>query len=65
MRGRPYTDEEWLSLPHIKITSDNVWDPSKLNNNFTGDDLIYSPIELPKPTDLQVHTDYNLEGQLI
>ena len=65
VKGRPYTDEEWLTLPKIEITSDNVWDPSKLNNDFTVDDLMRSPIELPKPTDLQFHPDYDLEGQLI
>ena len=40
-------------------------DPSSLNNDFTVDGLIYSPIELSKPTNLQVYPDYDLEDQLI
>ena len=31
MLMRPYTDEEWKSLPHIILTSDKEWNPSKLN----------------------------------
>jgi hypothetical protein len=30
---RPYTDEEWDSLPHVVWTSDSTWDPRILNHN--------------------------------
>ena len=29
---RPYTDDEWESLPHVVWTSDDEWDPSVLDN---------------------------------
>ena len=28
MQMRPYTDKEWLELPHVILTSDVEWDPS-------------------------------------
>jgi hypothetical protein len=31
---RPYTDQEWESLPHIVMTSDVDWDPALLDGEF-------------------------------
>ena len=28
MKMRPYTDKEWIELPHVILTSDTEWDPS-------------------------------------
>ena len=52
VKGRPYTDQEWIDLPHVHLTSDNLWDPSQLNNDLSVDDLLNSPIQLPTPSDL-------------
>ena len=32
---RPYTDEEWETLPHVIWTSDTPWDPSSFDHNIT------------------------------
>ena len=52
-------------MPHVHITLDNLWDPSQLNNDLSVEDLLNSPIQVPTPSDLQVHPDYDLEGELI
>ena len=31
---RPYTDDEWDTLPHIVLTSDDEWDPSVLDHVY-------------------------------
>ena len=65
VKGRPYTDKEWIELPHVHLTSDDIWDPSKLNKDLSVEDLYHTPIQLPTPSDLQVHPDYDLEGGLL
>ena len=30
---RPFTDDEWDSLPHVILTSDQTWDPSVMDND--------------------------------
>ena len=39
---RPYTDDEWDTLPHVIWTSDNDWDPSILNYNLDDNDEWFS-----------------------
>ena len=39
MDMRPPTDNKLRSLPHILMTSDAVWDPSCLDDEFTCDEL--------------------------
>ena len=29
---RPYTNEEYRDLPHVVMTSDEVWDPTKMDD---------------------------------
>lgn len=48
---RPYTDNEWSSLPHVILTSDNVWDPSVLDDDgnqdpYPDDAILDNPIDL-------------------
>ena len=38
---RPYTDDEWETLPHVIMTSDVDWDPSVLDHIFDSDDTIW------------------------
>ena len=65
MKGRPYTDEDFHKLNHVHLTSDNVWDPSKLNRDLTVEDLYHSPIHITKPSDIQAHPDFDLEGNIV
>ena len=37
MHLRPYTDEEWNSLPHVFLTSEETWDPSVLDLDISDD----------------------------
>ena len=39
---RPFTDEEWTTLPHIVLTSDADWDPSVLDHRLSDDDKWYN-----------------------
>jgi hypothetical protein len=41
---RPYTDEEWETLPHVIWTSDEEWDPTVLVHEITDDDTWYDAI---------------------
>jgi hypothetical protein len=41
---RPYTDEEWETLPHVIWTSDEEWDPTILDHEITDDDAWYDAI---------------------
>ena len=34
VKGRPYTDDEWLNLPHVELTSPGDWDPSVLDHKL-------------------------------
>jgi hypothetical protein len=43
---RPYTDEEWETLPHVLWTSDEEWDPTVLNHEITDDDAWYDAISV-------------------
>ena len=41
---RPYTDEEWDTLPHVIWTSDQEWDPKVLDCDVDHDDTWYDAI---------------------
>ena len=41
---RPYTDEEWDSLPHVVWTSDKDWDPSVLDHDLSSNTDWYDSI---------------------
>lgn len=41
---RPYTDDEWASLPHVIMTGENTWDPSVLDHSHDPDDDWYDAI---------------------
>ena len=32
INSKPFTDDEWESLPHIIMTSDDAWDPKKFDH---------------------------------
>ena len=38
MSLRPYTDDEWDTLPHVILTSDMDWDPTVLDHTLDDDD---------------------------
>jgi hypothetical protein len=37
VKMRPYTDEEWDTLPHVIVTSDATWDPAVLEDTLDDD----------------------------
>ena len=41
---RPYTDEEWRTLPHVVFTSDVDWDPSTSDLAISDDDIWYNAL---------------------
>ena len=41
---RPYTDEEWRTLPHVVFTSDVDWDPSTSDLAISDDDVWYNAL---------------------
>jgi hypothetical protein len=49
---RPYTDDEWKTLPHVIFTSDVDWDPRILDFDVEGNDEWYDAI-----SDNVDHTD--------
>ncbi len=34
MKIKPYSDDDWETLPHIFFTSDAPWDPSIFDSDF-------------------------------
>ena len=51
---RPYTDEEWDTLPHIILTSEADWDPTTLDRELDDDEDWYDA--------LSEEPDYPLKG---
>jgi hypothetical protein len=47
---RPYTDDEWDSLPHVVWTGDSDWDPTILDHQLADDDQWFDAI-----SDLAAH----------
>ena len=41
MTLRPFTDDEWDSLPHVVLTSDQTWDPTIADHTISNDDIWY------------------------
>ena len=41
---RPYTDDEWDRLPHVKWTSDVDWDPCILDQNITTNETWFDTV---------------------
>jgi hypothetical protein len=41
---RPYTDEEWRTLPHVVFTSDVDWDPSTSDLAISDDEVWYNAL---------------------
>ncbi len=46
---RPYTDNEWDSLPHVVLTGDTDWDPAILNCDYEDSDTWYDALTEPLP----------------
>ena len=44
MPMRPFTDNEWQSLPHVILTSDADWDPTVTDHVVTDDDTFFDCI---------------------
>ena len=60
MPMRPYTDEEFDTLPALVLTSDGEWDPSVLDHNLTDDDQWFDAIsDFPDET---LNNPFDLEG---
>ena len=55
MHLRPYTNQEWDTLPHVFLTSELDWDPSVLDHDLTDDKQWYDAI-----TDLETDPTTNL-----
>jgi hypothetical protein len=41
---RPYTDDEWETLPHVIWTSDEEWDPTVLDHEITDNETWYDAV---------------------
>ena len=63
---RPYTDQEWESLPHIVMTSDVDWDPALLDGEFplTGQEPHLDTSTYHNGTPFDIHGDYT-KGTLV
>ena len=55
MHMRPYTNTEWLDLPHILFTSDKEWDPSL----YDDDSPAWIELESPPIVAYSTHTVQN------
>jgi len=58
LKLRPYTDEEWESLPHVIMTSDADWDPSVLDYIYDDEDPIWYDAMEPGSYDFDEYGDY-------
>ena len=45
MHMRPYTDEEWDTLPHVFLTGELEWNPSVLDHTITDDEQWYDALD--------------------
>ena len=62
---RPYTTKKWDLLPHLVMTSDNDWDPSVLDCDFTMD-RTWLPLELkPLTFHPRASTLWCIKGEII
>ena len=44
LKIRPYTDDEWETLPHVVWTADEEWDPTVLNHEIINDTEWYDAV---------------------
>jgi hypothetical protein len=44
VKMRPYTEEEWDSLPNVVLTGDGNWNPSDLDHSLTNDEQWYDAV---------------------
>jgi hypothetical protein len=51
LKIRPYTDQEFETLPHVILTSELEWDPSVLNHEFKKDESWGDPPTIPSSFD--------------
>ena len=58
IRMRPFTDDEYNSLPHVIMTSDQIWDP----RIFDDSDTPYDITSLPTFPHQHPHKNYDLRG---
>jgi len=63
---RPYTDDEWESLPHVVMTSDVDWDPGLLDGEFplTGQESSLDTTTYHNGTPFDIRGDY-MKGTLV
>ena len=54
INSKPFTDDEWESLPHIIMTSDDVWEPEKFDHVLTKSNEWYD-----QQQDVQHDSDYD------
>ena len=58
----PYTDEEWETLPHVIMSSDQDWDPTVLDHIMDEDeqwfDALEDPIVYPGNNDFDKYGEY-------
>merc|ERR1711884_860268 len=59
---RPFTDEEWIKLPHIEMISPQPWDPRKYDNEI---DMKKFKESIPQDLHLLPNKDYSMVGQFI
>ena len=45
MKMRPYTDEEWCTLPHVFLTNESNWDPSIMDHDIADDEQWFDSIQ--------------------
>jgi hypothetical protein len=55
---RPYTNEEWETLPHVVWTGDTDWDPTVLDHTLDDDEHWFDAI-----SDLEATPFMNLFGE--
>ena len=58
---RPFTDDEYLDLPHVEMTRDVEWDPSKFDRNLTQDRTWMARQPDPPP----IHPGFDHEGNYL
>eukprot|EP00531_Pseudo-nitzschia_arenysensis_P008891 CAMPEP_0116125882 /NCGR_PEP_ID=MMETSP0329-20121206/6042_1 /TAXON_ID=697910 /ORGANISM="Pseudo-nitzschia arenysensis, Strain B593" /LENGTH=1908 /DNA_ID=CAMNT_0003619941 /DNA_START=154 /DNA_END=5877 /DNA_ORIENTATION=+ len=61
---RTYTRTEFKKLPHVIMTSDQVWDPRVYDNRVSPNDQSYKQAN-PKNLHLLPHDDYDVKGEYI
>jgi hypothetical protein len=62
VKMRPYTDEEWDSLPHVVLTGDGNWNPSVLDHNLTDNEQWYDAVSDFPDADAMDGSPFDAEG---